>query len=68
MTNRYPWQGGGKDFGVITWFSGGEAGEQLSLAEFKGDYTELTVRGESNEYYRALRGDQVNVIVSKSKS
>ena len=62
---------GGRLLRRVLGFKGGKLGDQSSLTELKGeDIKKLTDwhwegRGESLGYYRALGGDQVNVIVTK---
>lgn len=64
-------KGEGRLLRRVLGFKGGKLGDQSSLTELKGeDIKKLTDwhwegRGESLGYYRALGGDQVNVIVTK---
>ena len=64
-------EGRGRLLRRVLGFKGGKLGDQSSLTELKGeDIKKLTDwlwegRGESLGYYRALGGDQVNVIVTK---
>ena len=64
-------KGGGRLLRRVLGFKGGKLGDQSSLTELKGeDIKKLTDwrwegRGELLGYYRALGGDQVNVIVAK---
>ena len=55
------------EFLGIPWFSGGgEKDDQSSLTELRGATRELTANEVGSlQYYRPLRGDQVNFMVKQ---
>ena len=69
-TSLYLSRGGGVgEFLGIPWFSGGGTEEdQSSLTELRGATIELTANEVGSlQYYRPLRGDQVNFMVKQKE-